>query len=144
MQLTKHTDYALRTLMYLGCVDTTKLTTINVLAEQLAMPKNHLMKVVSRLAREGYIESIRGPKGGVRISSAAFDATVGDLVRMFEVTIDLVNCGEPMCPINSACELKVVLNNAQTAFLSELDRHTLAKLIPKSSGLNELVKVVEL
>ena len=71
MQLTKHTDFALRSLMYLGALPKGQLATITEISEQFNIPRNHLMKVVHQLGKLEYIETLRGPKGGIRLKKNA-------------------------------------------------------------------------
>src|SRR5215218_4775640 len=62
MYLTKHTDYALRVLIFLAQRE--ELSTVREIAAAHGISQNHLMKVVMRLAKLGYVESIRGNGGG--------------------------------------------------------------------------------
>lgn len=141
MQLTKHTDFAFRCLMYLGTLPDGQLATISEISTRFTISRNHLMKVVNQLARLGYVASVRGPKGGVRLGRPASDINLGDLVRDFEARLDPVNCDEPVCPIKGACELKRVLNRAQQAFFDVLDQHSLASLLKSPDALIKLVSI---
>jgi Rrf2 family nitric oxide-sensitive transcriptional repressor len=66
MRLTLHTDYALRVLIHVAIADG-KLITISDIAERFDISKQHLMKVVSDLSRKGYLETVRGRGGGIRL-----------------------------------------------------------------------------
>ena len=60
MQLTKHTDYAFRVLIYLAMKPTDTLVTIQEIAEYFDISRDHMMKIVQKLANNGIIQSIRG------------------------------------------------------------------------------------
>ncbi len=137
MQLTKHTDYALRVLMLLARAPD-KRATIGEIAGSYRISENHLMKIVHGLAKGGYVQTLRGKGGGLKLARPAEQIKVGDVVRDTEETLHVVEClaedygGD--CRLSVSCKLKDVLNDAQRAFLSELDRYTLRDLVPKSGG----------
>ena len=66
MRLTTYTDYALRTLMYLAA-NRNRLVTIQDIADGHSIAKNHLTKIVHRLGILGFVESLRGRNGGLRL-----------------------------------------------------------------------------
>ena len=70
MRLTVYTDYALRLLMYLALKDD-GLATIEEIADSYGISKNHLMKVTHQLGVGGYIETVRGRRGGLRLAKPA-------------------------------------------------------------------------
>ena len=67
MQITRFTDLGLRVLMYLsmGARDAAGRATITELAERLAVSRNHLVKVVHRLAQLELVATTRGKGGGM-------------------------------------------------------------------------------
>jgi Rrf2 family nitric oxide-sensitive transcriptional repressor len=137
MHLTRHTDYALRVLMYLG-VRNGKLATIREIAERFAISENHLMKVVHRLGREGYIRTIRGRQGGIVLERDPGEINLGEVVRHCEEDLAVVECFDPStneCRIAGACVLNWVLDDALGAFLAVLDRHTLGDLLAPADRL---------
>ena len=83
MRLTVYTDYALRVLMYLALKDD-QLATIEEIARSYAISKNHLMKVVHQLGLAGYIDTVRGRRGGIRRAKAAKALRLGEVVRQTE------------------------------------------------------------
>lgn len=68
MRLTLYTDYSLRVLLYLGAKDPEELSTIQNISDSYGISKNHLMKVTHELGKMGYIETVRGRGGGIRLA----------------------------------------------------------------------------
>ena len=141
MRLTRFSDNALRCLIALAVHEGKPATTEQV-ARQMAMSNDHLVKVVSRLATFGLIETLRGRKGGIRLARPAAEINVGDVVRATEDNLVLVECFDPVehqCPIAAACGLAPVLDQALAAFFAVLDRHTLADLVAQRMELSQLM-----
>jgi len=131
MQLTRFTDYALRTLIFLGA-HSKRLCTIAEIAEAYDVSVNHLMKVVSRLAARGYVETVRGKGGGMRLARAPRLINVGAVVRDMEERFDLAECFDEEhrdCPLLPGCALKAVFSDAGRSFLAALDRRTLQDVL---------------
>jgi Rrf2 family nitric oxide-sensitive transcriptional repressor len=139
MRLTLHTDYALRALIRVGIADG-KLITINDIAQSFDISKQHLMKVVNDLSRKGYLDTVRGRNGGIRLRRRPRDINVGQVVRDTE-ELDVIGCLEQRgyCPIQRVCVLRGVLRDAAEAFLAELDAYTLADLIKPRKELSSLL-----
>ncbi len=143
MQLTAYTDYALRVLMYLAVHDD-RLATIAEMASVYNISKNHLMKIVHQLGQEGFIETVRGRGGGLRLGQSPEQVALGQVVRKMEPHFNLVECFDPAanrCPITPECHLFAVLETARDAFLAVLDRYTLADLIQDKSALTTLLEL---
>lgn len=138
MRLTRYTDYAMRVLLYLGSRPD-RLCSISEIATAYGISQNHLMKVVSDLVSAGYLESVRGRSGGIRLALPAEDINVGELIRYTEDDFDLVECGK--CIIAPACGLTSVLDEALVAFLAVLGRYTLADVLAKKGDFSHLLHV---
>ncbi len=136
MKLTLFTDYSMRVLLYLAARPD-RLCSIAEVAQAYRISQNHLMKVVNELARSGYVESVRGRGGGIRLGKAPEEINVGALVRHTEEGFDLVDCGS--CVIAPACGMTGVLKEALLAFLTVLDRYTLADMMAKRGDLSRLL-----
>ncbi len=143
MRFTRYTDYALRVLMYLG-LKGEELSTIKEIAERYGISENHLMKVVHNLGREGFIETIRGRQGGMRLARPPKDINVGDVVRKCEDDLRLVECFDPVtntCPISDVCGLAGMIDEALAAFMKVLDKKTLADILKTSPGMAPILKL---
>lgn len=139
MQLTHYTDYGLRVLMYLALQADHRLTTITEIADHFEVPRNHLVKVVHRLGQLGYVHTVRGKGGGLRLGRAPQDIVIGRVVRDMESNMELIDCARPPCPLAGECALKHILNDAMQTFLQVLDGHTLAELTPQPEQLRTLL-----
>lgn len=141
MRLTRHTDNALRALIYLA-THTGEASRITDIARRMGMSEDHLAKVIARLAQLGYVTTTRGRDGGVRLAKPAAEIVVGDVVRGTEDNLTLVECFDPstnQCPIAPACALAPALDEALTAFFAVLDRYTLAQLTARPRAITRLL-----
>lgn len=141
MRLTNYTDYSLRMLIYLGSVKNDKLASIQEIANAYQISKNHLMKVAHELGKKGYIETIRGRNGGLRLAHLPEEINIGEVVRSTEEDFNLVECFDKKnntCVISPACRLKHVLHNALSAYFEVLDGYQLADLIVNDETLMKL------
>ena len=130
MRLAEYTDYTLRVLMYCAARPQ-QLVTISELAEHHGVSRNHLMKIVTDLGRQGVLKTTRGRGGGLRLLKDPAEIRVGDVVRASETDFRLVECfdaGNNQCTLSSSCRLKGVFNAALRAYFNELDGKTLADI----------------
>lgn len=137
MHITRFTDLGLRVLMYLsmGERDTARAT-ITELAERLAVSRNHLVKVVHRLAQLGLVATTRGKGGGMALARPADQYRLGDVVRALEDNPSLIDCGAPPCVLARNCQLKSALDDALQAFFERLNQYTLADAVRAPTGLS--------
>lgn len=167
MRLTNYSDYALRSLIYLAVrPDPSSLANISDIANSYGISKSHLTKIIHQLGQLGYIESVRGKNGGIRLARKPTDINLGVLIKRIEPDFYLVECfavpatsRDPDaasadltirlineekekslgCVISPVCQLKSVLFEALTAFVSVLDRYTLADVINNDDELATLL-----
>ena len=133
MRLTAYTDYSLRTLIYLA-MNREQLVTIQHIADAHGIAKNHLTKVVHQLGVLGYIDTVRGRNGGLRLGREPADINVGEVVRCTETDFFMASCFDAAsagCMYSAACALKGVLSQATAAFLAVLDGVSLEEMMIK-------------
>ncbi len=140
MQLTLNTDYSLRVLIHVGLCGN-KLTTIDEIAQAFGISKAHLMKVVNDLGQNGYLETVRGRGGGIRLLREPRHINIGQVVRDTENQLAVIDCLERRgyCQIERVCVLRSALRDATQAFLAVLDTYTLADLIKPQRALSSLL-----
>lgn len=141
MHLTRFTDNALRCLTYLA-LHPGETETVGEIARRMSLSEDHLVKVVQRLAHLGYVETMRGRGGGVRLIKTAGEINVGAVVRQTEENFRLVECFDAQanhCPIAPSCGLAPALDEALNAFLGVLDRYTLEDFVQQPKRLVRLL-----
>ena len=143
MRLTLYTDYALRVLMFAG-VKGDSLSTIGEIVERFDISRGHLIKVVHRLGQKGYLETLRGKNGGMRLALKPNQVNVGAVVRDMEEELAVLGCLEgdtEFCRIQECCVLRGALSDATNAFLATLDRYTLEDLLRPRAALARLLAI---
>lgn len=130
MRLTTFTDYGFRMLMRMASAPDRAFSTAE-LAEEFGLSRNHLAKIMQRLAQGGIIATRRGSGGGASLARPAEEIRLGALIRLMEEDQPLVGCfasGGGNCTLDGHCRLKACLRSAEAAFLAQMDRSTLADI----------------
>jgi Rrf2 family nitric oxide-sensitive transcriptional repressor len=142
MQLSLHSDYALRVLMALASGD--RQMSVDDIARRYAISRNHLAKVAQRLQAEGFVTTYRGRGGGMRLARPANEIVVGDVVRRFENLESFVGCfaAGNGCAVNGLCALKPALSGAVEAFLAHLDGFPVSDLVPDRRAFIERLELM--
>jgi Rrf2 family nitric oxide-sensitive transcriptional repressor len=131
MRLTNMTDYAMRLLIFVA-QQPQRLCTIAEIARSHGISEAHLMKITHQLALAGWIETVRGKGGGMRLARPPEDIVLGDVVRSTEPDLAIVECfaSGGNCRLTGNCKLAGVLDGALRSFMEHLDGHTLADILP--------------
>lgn len=143
MRLSKYSDYALRVLMH-AALRQPELATIDEVANVFGISRNHLVKVVHMLGRNGFLSTRRGSGGGFTLAKPPSKIVVGDIVRLTEVDAKVIDCKDSLnqqCQLVLACRLKGVLSEAASAFFAVLDGYSLADLVKEKSAMRELLNI---
>lgn len=143
MKLTSYSNYSMRVLM-VAAARSPELTTIREVATGFGISEAHLVKCVHQLGSWGYLETVRGNRGGFRLARPAESIIVGEVVRRTEDGFTIVECFDPStntCPLVGRCRLSSVLRRATEAFLDVLDNMTLADI---TSNGDDLLHVLDM
>jgi Rrf2 family nitric oxide-sensitive transcriptional repressor len=143
MRLTTRTNLAARTLMCCAVNDGDLVRTCDI-AARCNSSINHVASVVQQLQVEGYLETVRGRTGGIRLARGADRISIGAVFRLFETEIPFAECFDEThntCPLSKICRLKSYVSRALEAFYHELDMVTLDDLVRGNCGLTELLSM---
>ncbi len=136
MRLTTMSDYAMRLLMHVG-QHPGRLCTIAEVARAQDISEAHLTKITHQLALAGWLETVRGKGGGMRLAAKPEQIGLGAVVRSIEPDFNLVAClaHDSSCQLASSCHLTGIINGALQSFMQHLDRYTLADLLAPSAPM---------
>lgn len=143
MRLTTRTNLAMRTLMFCA-VNPGRVVRKHEVAEACNASENHLAQVIHHLAQRGFLKTVRGRAGGLKLGRAMDDIRVGEVFRVFESNLPFTECmdsAENRCPLVNCCRLKCALSEALDAFYATLDRMTLRDMVQGNGELEGLLKV---
>ena len=143
MRLTKQTNYAIRILMYCAANEG-RLSKVQDIASAYNLPSAFLFKLAQPITKHGFLESVRGPTGGVRLAKRAHEIKLSDVIRITEDNFEMAECFKENgtdCPLINACELNSALREALTAFFDVLDKYTIADLANNRPGIERLLGI---
>jgi Rrf2 family transcriptional regulator, nitric oxide-sensitive transcriptional repressor len=141
LRLTQFSNFAIRMLMY-AALKGDAASAVPEIARAYGVSYDHLKKAAAELCRHGYLETVRGRNGGLRLAKDPSEIRIGDVIRQTEGDTALVECFDPetnTCPLLTGCRLRVALQEALAAFFGVLDRYTLADLIRAPEQLTPLL-----
>lgn len=131
MQITRQTEYAVRTLLELAAAEPGTFVAAKVISEKQDIPEVFLKKTIQLLARAGLVATQRGTQGGVRLAQPADRVTLADVLTAVEGPLALNPClAEGYdCPNQASCPVRRIIARAQAAMVRELSRETLADML---------------
>lgn len=129
VHLSLYTDFSLRLLVYLAGVRDARPVSARLIAEKYNVSAHHMHKVAQGLRKLGYIESVCGRNGGLRLAVAAESLRIGDVVEAMEGRGHMADCARGPCMLHGACLLKGALDRAERGFFDELRKYTLADVV---------------
>ena len=145
MKLTSYTNYAMRSLQ-LAALKSPGLVRVEDVARIHNLSRPHIMKIVHELGKAGYLETVRGRGGGFRLARPAHEIIVGDVVRITEGPLDVVECfnrEKNTCPLIGVCILSRKIQEATAAFMAVLDDLTIADISANKGQLMDRIAPLE-
>ncbi|MDP2697430.1 Rrf2 family transcriptional regulator [Thalassospira sp.] len=145
MKLTIRSNHAMRMVMFCA-VNDGAVASVAEIAGACNMSEAHLAKIANKLAAHGFLETVRGRNGGVRLAKPAAEINVGDIVRATEFGRCLVECFDPdtnTCPLTKVCRFQSIIGRALEAFLSVLDGYTISDLVADRENLRQAMGLTD-
>lgn len=134
LRISRETDYAVRVLLALARHAPGERVLTREVREEMLIPKHIVGRVVARLAKGGFIESLRGRGGGIRLARPPQEINLREVVTFFERSFSISDCLESpeICPFTSACPVRRRWARLQNLVLRELESITFADLAAES------------
>ena len=137
MRLTRQTNYAIRILMYCAANEG-RLSRIPEIAAAYNVSELFLFKILQPLVENGFITTVRGRNGGVKLGKPATEITLFDVVRVTEEGFSMAECfdADSDCPLIDSCGLNAALRKALGAFFEVLAGVSIASLTTPDSDIH--------
>lgn len=145
MRLTRQTNYAIRILMYCAANEG-QLSRISEIASAYSVSELFLFKILQPLVENGFVTTVRGRNGGVKLGKPASEITLFDVVRVTEENFAMAECFEndaSECPLIDSCGLNSALRKALGAFFEVLAGYTIADLAKERPNMRMLLGIDE-
>lgn len=137
MKISTKGRYALRMMLEFA-LHQDEPTKISQVAENQEISVKYLEQIVSILCKAGYVKSIRGARGGYRLTYAPAEYTVGQILRLTEGNLAPVSCledSESPCQRSARCSTLKVWQKLDQAIAEVVDSITLADLVEDQKNL---------
>ncbi|WP_075996639.1 Rrf2 family transcriptional regulator [Salaquimonas pukyongi] len=142
MKLTSQTNYAVRMLMF--CDSKADRSTVKEISAFYGLSERFLFNILQKLTARGYVETVRGRGGGLRLARPSNEIRLGDVVRDMEENFEMAECfetGGTDCPLINTCGLNRALHQALQAFFDALNRYTIADLTGSEYNIDVLMRL---
>ncbi len=128
MKISTKGRYALRLMVDISIHGNGKPVSVKDIAARQDISVKYLEQIISTLVRAGYLNSVRGPQGGYRLTRDPSEYTVGDILRQTEGSLVPVECLDPnaeACKREQECVTLRFWTELNQAITSVVDRYTL-------------------
>ncbi len=132
-------EYALKVLIELACQEKEELIPSRSIAQACDIPQNYIPQIISALSKRGWIESSRGPSGGIRLSTSSHEITVKDVVEALDNRLIVKEClfSHKLCQQSQSCPLFPLWNKIQDRVTEVIEDTTIADLARDKARLEK-------
>ncbi len=129
LTISKKAEYAVAALIELAGVPDGHISSQSI-AERQMIPPNLISQLLSAMAKAGWVASVRGPRGGVRLRRDPALISLYDVVRLFDGPVGITRClkDDGSCPRESVCRVREYWRSAQNVLVDSLRETTILAL----------------
>jgi Rrf2 family protein len=131
------TNYALHTMLYFVALPLGTTIGVQRLAERQGLSPTYLSKILTRLVKDGMIESTPGINGGYRLIRNKADLSFLDVIEAIEGTASLFQCDDGL--EHRACLIQNVMTQAEQQMEAYLKERKLVELVRQVGDIGSLV-----
>ena len=124
MQVTRESDYGIRSVLYLSRQPFKKVSFINEISEEYKIPRSFLAKILQKLVKAKIVRSYRGVKGGFSLAKQSREITVLDVLEAIEgkLFINLCLADKKKCSFAKHCPTTMLWANVQAKVTDTLKK----------------------
>ena len=124
MQITRESDYGIRSVLYLARQPFKKICFVNEISEDYKIPRSFLAKILQKLVKAKIVRSYRGVKGGFSLARQPRDISVLNVLEAIDgkVTLNLCLTDKKLCSFSRHCPVSAVWATAQSKVVEVLSK----------------------
>src|SRR5690606_19808155 len=132
--ISKGCTYGIQTAIFLAEQNGSHVP-VRSISEELGIPQSFLAKVVSRLARAGLVDTMRGPTGGVALSRRPDQINVREIIEAIDGSLLFTECvlGLPGCGQEKPCPLHHAWGGIREGLVTTFENIAIGDLIRAQS-----------
>ncbi|HTG01383.1 MAG TPA: Rrf2 family transcriptional regulator [Nitrospirota bacterium] len=130
MLITRETDYAVRTVLYLA-KENDRMVNVSEISRAMHIPKSFLAKILQRLVLRGMVKSARGIKGGFQLAKRPADISLLNIMEAIQgpAGINLCAVDGKKCRMSSTCCVHPIWVDIRHDIEKRLQKQTIAGLL---------------
>ena len=111
---------------------------IREIASNQKISEKYISRLIIELRKAGMVKSIRGSKGGYRISREPKEITLLDVVEVMEGPVSIVDCvsARDCCPRIASCVTREIWTELNNQIREALQKITLQEIIDRYRAKN--------
>lgn len=133
MEISRQTDYAIRTIEFLARIPPGDLIQTREIARRQEIPEKYLPSIVRTLARAGLLKTLRGSNGGIRLARPPEEITLKDVVEAIDGPVIMNRClikpGDCTSPDGELCALHYFWERVSEDIQQELESVKVSDLL---------------
>ena len=121
-----------------------RLSKVQEIADAYNLPSPFLFKLCQPLIKNGFIVSVRGSTGGLKLGKPASEIKLSAVIRITEDSFEMAECFKDEgtdCPLVDSCGLNSVLREALNAFFDVMEKYSIADLTANRHGIERLLGI---
>lgn len=128
--ITKKAEYGIIILAELARAEKTRRVTTREITLRGRIPGNLIIPLIGILRQAGWVNSTRGPSGGIVLARDPATITLREVIELFDGPIGITRClmQDQPCHDQVSCPLRGVWSRAQAKMLEVLEQTTVAEL----------------
>ncbi|MBR9974532.1 MAG: Rrf2 family transcriptional regulator [Bacteroidetes bacterium] len=105
MLYSKTAQYSIQSMLFIAANNSEQNILVRDVAKELGLPASFLSKILQTLSRYGFLNSVKGPKGGFSLSEKGAESTIAELVAVVDGPMNFEMClaGFSPCSEENAC-----------------------------------------
>jgi Rrf2 family protein len=130
MLVTRETDYAVRTILYLA-KERNRTASVTEVAQAMHIPKSFLAKILQRLVKSKILTSTRGVNGGFQLAKKTSDISLLSIMEAIQgpAGINLCAVDSRKCKWSADCSVHPVWVDIRKEVERRLRKQTIAELM---------------